>query len=131
MRRCRARRTVDEGQSTELHATFDIRSGGRPAETQEELRHFFDEYGSLIVEPYRQSSFDFGDPAFRDRLQDCFEQASHLRAATGSPHFIFLNKALVGLLNLLTRLEARVDTTESLSLLNESLEGLGCAAVER
>ena len=131
LRLFRARMADDEDQITDLLYTLDILHDGLPAETQEELRHFFDEYGSLIVEPYRQSSFDFGDPAFRDRLQDCFEQASHLRAATGSPHFIFLNKALVGLLNLLTRLEARVDTTESLSLLNESLEGLGCAAVER
>ncbi len=131
LRLFRARMADDEDEITHYLFALDILRDDLSENTQDELRHFFEQYGSLIVEPYRQSSFDFGDPKFQDRLQNCFEQASHLRAATGSPHFIFLNKALVGLLNLLTQLEARVNTTESLSLLNEALENLGCPPVGR
>jgi predicted unusual protein kinase regulating ubiquinone biosynthesis (AarF/ABC1/UbiB family) len=129
LRLYRARMIDDEEEIARLLHALDILHDDLPDDTQDELRQFFDRYGSLIVEPYRQSSFDFGDPDFRERLQGCFEQASQLRAATGSPHFIFLNKALVGLLNLLTQLEARVDTTGSMSLLNNALEDLGCDPV--
>ena len=129
LRLYRARMADDEDEITRLLYALDILQNDLPAETQDELRDFFDRYGSLIVEPYRQSTFDFGDPGFRERLQDSFEAASQLRAATGSPHFIFLNKALVGLLNLLTRLDARVDTMGSVSLLNDSLEAIGTEPV--
>jgi predicted unusual protein kinase regulating ubiquinone biosynthesis (AarF/ABC1/UbiB family) len=129
LRLYRARMADDEDEITRLLFTLDILRDDLPEDTQDELRQFFDRYGSLIVEPYRQSSFDFGDPGFRERMQASFKAASELRAATGSPHFIFLNKALVGLLNLLTQLEARVDTTESVSLLNEALADLGCDPV--
>jgi predicted unusual protein kinase regulating ubiquinone biosynthesis (AarF/ABC1/UbiB family) len=130
LRLYRARMANDEDAITDLLFALDILRDDLPRDTQDDLRRFFDRYGSLIVEPYRQSTFDFGDPGFRERLQDAFEAASRLRAATGSPHFIFLNKALVGLLNLLTRLEARVDTTESMSLLNEALADLGSTPVD-
>jgi predicted unusual protein kinase regulating ubiquinone biosynthesis (AarF/ABC1/UbiB family) len=129
LRLYRARMADDEEEITRLLFALDILHHDLPEDTQDELRRFFDQYGSLIVEPYRQSTFDFGDPAFKERLQDSFKAASELRAATGSPHFIFLNKALVGLLNLLTRLGARVDTTESVKLLNGALEDLGCDPV--
>jgi predicted unusual protein kinase regulating ubiquinone biosynthesis (AarF/ABC1/UbiB family) len=129
LRLYRARMVDDEDEITRLLFTLDILQDDLPEDTQDELRQFFDRYGSLIVEPYRQSTFDFGAPGFRERLRASFKAASELRAATGSPHFIFLNKALVGLLNLLTQLEARVDTTESVSLLNEALEEIGAEPV--
>ena len=131
LRLFRARMADDGDAITRLLHTLDILHDDLPADTRAELRQFFDEYGSLIVDPYRQSSFDFGDPDFRNRLQDCFEQASRLRTAAGSPHFIFLNKALVGILNLLTQLGAQVETTDSLSLLNEALDAMGSAPVRR
>ncbi|PSQ85590.1 MAG: ABC transporter, partial [Bacteroidetes bacterium QH_2_63_10] len=129
LRLYRARMVDDEDEITHLLHALDILREDLPQDTRDELRRFFDQYGSLIVEPYRQSSFDLGDSGFRERLQASFKAASELRAATGSPHFIFLNKALVGLLNLLTQLEARVDTTESVSLLNDSLEAIGAEPV--
>ena len=129
LRLYRARMADEEEAITRLLFTLDILQDDLPEDTQDELRQFFDRYGSLIVEPYRQSTFDFGAPGFRERLRASFKAASELRAATGSPHFIFLNKALVGLLNLLTQLEARVDTTESVSLLNEALEEIGAEPV--
>ena len=129
LRLYRARMMNDEDEIERLLYTLGILREDLPKDTQDKLRRFFDRYGSLIVEPYRQSSFDFGNPDFQARLQASFKAASELRAATGSPHFIFLNKALVGILNLLTQLGATVETAESVSLLNEALADLGCDPV--
>jgi len=129
LRLYRARMANDDDEIDRLLHRLDILHDDLSDEIRDEVRHFFDRYGSLIVEPYRQSEFDFGDPDFRERLHDCFKQASALREVVGSPHFIFLNKALVGLLNLLTQLKPRIDTTKSLALLNEELEALGSPPV--
>lgn len=129
LRLYRARMAHDEDEIDRLLHRLDILHDDLSASMREEIRRFFDRYGSLLVEPYRQKHFDFGAPDFRERLHDCFQEASRLREVVGSPHFIFLNKALVGLLNLLTQLQPRIDTTESLSLLNEKLDALGHSTV--
>jgi predicted unusual protein kinase regulating ubiquinone biosynthesis (AarF/ABC1/UbiB family) len=125
LRLYRARMADDEETITRLLHRLDILHDGLADDVRDEVRQFFDRYGSLLVEPYQQKQFDFGAPDFRERLHDCFQEASRLREVVGSPHFIFLNKALVGLLNLLTQLTPRVDTTDSLALLNDELEALG------
>jgi len=129
LRLYRARMAHDEAQIDHLLHELDILHDGLSASVRDEIRQFFDRYGLLIVEPYREPQFDFGDADFRKRLHECFQQASQLREVAGSPHFIFLNKALVGLLNLLTKLQPTIDTTYSLSLLNDELEAIGTEPV--
>ena len=129
LRLYRARMAHDDAEITRLLHALDILHDGLSPDKTTEIRRFFDRYGSLIVEPYRTPEFDFADPDFRERLHNCFRQASELREVAGSPHFIFLNKALVGLLNLLTKLKPTIDTTHSLSLLNDELEALGADPV--
>jgi hypothetical protein len=129
LRLYRARLADDPDAIDPLLHDLDILHEDLSADERQEIRQFFDRYGSLIVEPYRQSPFDFGDPDFRERLQDCFSRASELRAVVGSPHFIFLNKALVGLLNLLIQLRPRIDTTRSVALLDDELERIGVPPV--
>jgi len=125
LRLYRARLIDDEAAIDRLLRRLDILHEGLSTDTQDKIRDFFDRYGSLLVEPYQQSPFDFGDPAFRERLHECFQEASELREVVGSPHFIFLNKALVGLLNLLTKLEPRIKTKKSRALLDEATPPLG------
>jgi predicted unusual protein kinase regulating ubiquinone biosynthesis (AarF/ABC1/UbiB family) len=129
LRLYRARMAHDDAAIDRLLRSLDIIHDGLSDRTREQIRAFFDRYGSLIVEPYREPTFDFGDPAFRERLHDCFREASDLREVVGSPHFIFLNKALVGLLNLMTQLKPRIDTIRSLQLLNDELDALGVGPV--
>jgi predicted unusual protein kinase regulating ubiquinone biosynthesis (AarF/ABC1/UbiB family) len=124
LRLYRARMEDDEAEIDRLLHRLDILQDDMPDDTRAEVRDFFDRYGSLIVEPYQQPTFDFGDPAFRERLQSCFKDASTLRRAAGSPHFIFLNKALVGLLNLMVQLKPKIDTTGSIERLNSALKGI-------
>ncbi len=125
LRLYRARIADDEAAINQLLHRLDILHSDLSTDVQNEIRDFFDRYGSLLVEPYRRSKFDFGDPDFREHLHECFQQASGLREVVGSPHFIFLNKALVGLLNLLTQLKPRIETDNSRTLLNSEVDALG------
>jgi predicted unusual protein kinase regulating ubiquinone biosynthesis (AarF/ABC1/UbiB family) len=68
----------------------------------------------LVGRPFRQATFDFGDPAY---LQSLYALGDDLmadpdlkkqREPRGSAHFIYLNRTYVGLFALLTELKAVV-----------------------
>jgi predicted unusual protein kinase regulating ubiquinone biosynthesis (AarF/ABC1/UbiB family) len=70
----------------------------------------------LVGRPFRQASFDFGDPTY---MQDLYALGDDLmadpelkkqREPRGSAHFIYLNRTYVGLFALLTELRASVRT---------------------
>jgi predicted unusual protein kinase regulating ubiquinone biosynthesis (AarF/ABC1/UbiB family) len=118
----RARMDEDADAIEPLLHRLDILRDEMSPTTQDLLRDFFDRFGSLIVRPYRQPSFDFGDPAFHEELNACFRDASEFRETTGSPHFIFLNKVLVGLFSLMLKLKPTIDTTHSRDLLHQAID---------
>jgi len=68
----------------------------------------------LLARPFREGTFDFGDPAFLKSIYDLGEEnrrADHLRTMRGqrgSPDTIYVNRAFFGLYSLLGRLRARV-----------------------
>jgi hypothetical protein len=70
----------------------------------------------LVGRPFRQGTFDFGDPAYLqslyalgdDLLQD--KDLRQQREPRGSAHFVYLNRTYVGLFSLLTELGAVVRT---------------------
>ncbi|UYZ60652.1 ABC1 kinase family protein [Hymenobacter latericus] len=71
---------------------------------------------ALVGQPFRQPTFDFGNPAFLESLYalgDNLMQNPELRQEReprGSEHFIYLNRTYVGLYALLTELGALVRT---------------------
>ncbi|SNC65843.1 Predicted unusual protein kinase regulating ubiquinone biosynthesis, AarF/ABC1/UbiB family [Hymenobacter gelipurpurascens] len=72
----------------------------------------------LVGRPFRQTSFDFGDPAYMQSLyalgDDLMQQPElrQQREPRGSEHFIYLNRTYVGLYALLTELRASIRTAE-------------------
>jgi hypothetical protein len=70
----------------------------------------------LVGRPFRQSTFDFGDPAYMQALyalgDDLMQQPElrEQREPRDSEHFIYLNRTYVGLYALLTELRATVCT---------------------
>ncbi|WP_089331755.1 ABC1 kinase family protein [Hymenobacter mucosus] len=70
----------------------------------------------LVGRPFRQATFDFGDPAFLQSLyalgDDLLQQPElrQQREPRGSEHFIYLNRTYVGLYALLTELGAFIRT---------------------
>lgn len=130
LRLYRARMVGDEDAIERFLDALDIlRDDMKPA-VREEMRAFFDRFGTLIVAPYRTDTFDFGADAFHEELKACFRAASGLREATGSPHFIFINKVLVGLFNLLGKLAPVVDTTHSRALLHQAVDDIEARTAE-
>ena len=70
----------------------------------------------LVGRPFRQATFDFGDPAY---MTDLYALGDDLmadpelrkqREPRGSEHFIYLNRTYVGLFALLTELGAAIET---------------------
>ena len=70
----------------------------------------------LVGRPFRQVTFDFGDPAYMAALYALGDdlmadpELRKQREPRGSEHFIYLNRTYVGLFALLTELGAAVDT---------------------
>lgn len=68
----------------------------------------------LLARPFRNGTFDFGDPGFLKAIYDLGEEnrrADHLRTMRGqrgSPDTIYVNRAFFGLYSLLGRIRARV-----------------------
>lgn len=122
LRLFRAQMDHDEAAIEPLLYDLDILQRASSEQKRKEMRAFFDRFSELIVRPYRTDRFDFGRSEFHDELRDCFRAASELREASGSPHFIFINKVLVGLFNLLSKLKPRVDTAYSMDLLNTAVD---------
>ncbi|QNH60885.1 ABC1 kinase family protein [Hymenobacter sediminicola] len=71
----------------------------------------------LVGRPFRQDTFDFGDPAYLQSLyalgDDLMQQPElrQQREPRGSEHFIYLNRTYVGLYALLTELRASIRTS--------------------
>ena len=89
---------------------------------EDEIYDFFARFGELILLPYRSAEYDFGDPDFKKKLNEFFKEASKRVQATGSPHLIYLNKALVGLYALLIQMKPCINTKQSLRLLQSEVE---------
>ena len=70
----------------------------------------------LVGRPFRQATFDFGDPAYMAALYALGDdlmadpELRKQREPRGSEHFIYLNRTYVGLFALLTELKAAIDT---------------------
>jgi predicted unusual protein kinase regulating ubiquinone biosynthesis (AarF/ABC1/UbiB family) len=68
----------------------------------------------LLARPFREGTFDFGDPGFLKAIYDMGEEnrrADYLRTMRGqrgSPDTIYVNRAFFGLYSLLGRIRARV-----------------------
>ncbi|NVO86724.1 AarF/ABC1/UbiB kinase family protein [Hymenobacter sp. P5252] len=70
----------------------------------------------LVGRPFRQATFDFGDPSYMQALyalgDDLMQQPElrQQREPRGSEHFIYLNRTYVGLYALLTELKVSIRT---------------------
>ncbi|WP_035568050.1 ABC1 kinase family protein [Hymenobacter sp. IS2118] len=70
----------------------------------------------LVGRPFRQATFDFGDPAYMKSLYALGDdlmadpELKKQREPRGSAHFIYLNRTYVGLFALLTELRASINT---------------------
>ncbi len=101
-----------------IYENLEILRSTQSDEMQSFLLDVLDEFGRLIALPYRHETFDFSDGTLLEGLQKLVprltgREAIRHREPVGSRHFVFVNRLLMGLLGIMTKLEARVSTTDS------------------
>jgi predicted unusual protein kinase regulating ubiquinone biosynthesis (AarF/ABC1/UbiB family) len=120
----RAHLDRDEARLRELYTRLDILSPTQKPKLRKRLFEFFLEMGELIVSPYRSERFNFGDPAFLGSIRRVGMEAMEFRErqVIGSPHFVFVNRVIFGLLSILSRMQAEVETASSLSTIQATID---------
>ena len=68
------------------------------------------EFGGRFVEPYRNTSFDFGSIDFMEELNSYAREISKFGEPRGSKHFIYTARTHLGLYMILHKMNARVST---------------------
>ncbi|NNE47692.1 MAG: AarF/ABC1/UbiB kinase family protein [Rhodothermales bacterium] len=127
LRLFRARLEDDEETLMRQYRALEILQDGFDAEQEAYLLELIHDFGQIIVTPYRKDSYDFGDSNMLDGFKELLpkvtgREAFKHREPVGSPHFVFVNRLVAGLLSLLTRLEARIDVRKGRELLFSVIE---------
>ena len=122
LRLFRARLDNDEETLIRQYRALDILQDDHDPDQQEYLLSLLADFGQIIVTPYRDDFYDFGTSNMLDGFKELLpkvtgREAFKHREPVGSPHFVFVNRLVAGLLSLLTRLESRVDVRRGRELL--------------
>ncbi len=110
----RARLADDEDALMHQYRALDLIRDYHDDEQRAYLLELLDDFGNVILAPFRHDMYDFGDSQILDGFRELLpkitgREAFRHREPVGSPHFVFVNRLVAGLLSILTRLEARVD----------------------
>lgn len=117
--RAQIREDWDEAKAL-YYETDILNPESQDAQSQERIFDFFKRFGQHLLAPYKSPTFDFSNRPFHDQLGKLFKEASTFNEPIGSPHFIFVNKVLVGLHGVLARLGPTIDTRASLDQLMQA-----------
>jgi predicted unusual protein kinase regulating ubiquinone biosynthesis (AarF/ABC1/UbiB family) len=90
--------------------------------TEARYFNFARNYGMTFAEPYRHEAFDFGDKTYREKIRHFTQDAPIGNEPRGSQHFLYTTRVHLGLYNLLMKLEAQIDTTQSRKILSNMLD---------
>ncbi len=118
----RARLADDEDALLRQYRALDLIRDHHDDDQREYLLELLDDFASVILAPFRHDVYDFGDSQILDGFRELLpkvtgREAFKHREPVGSPHFVFVNRLVAGLLSILTRLEARVDVRRGRGLL--------------
>jgi hypothetical protein len=122
LRMFRARLADDSNELRRAYRALDILRDDHTDEQRAYLIELLEDFGQIIVTPYREDFYDFASSDILDGFRELLpkvtgREAIKHRDPVGSPHFVFVNRLVAGLLSLLTRLEARIDVRKGRELL--------------
>ena len=113
----------DEQAIRSLYRELDItRDQNEDRDKEEAFFRFCKKYGDAFARPYKNDSFDFGDPEFRNTVNSFARQMPVMNEPRGSKHFIYSTRVHLGLYTLLMKLGARVDTRRSREMTQRALD---------
>ncbi len=96
-------------------------------EDREKVQKIFVDLLSLVMKPFQEDYFDFSDEAFFKQIYAYGEELSqdkevrNMGSARGSKHFIYMNRTLFGLFNILHVLKAKKIKTSGFAAIIEEL----------
>jgi predicted unusual protein kinase regulating ubiquinone biosynthesis (AarF/ABC1/UbiB family) len=104
------------------YRALEIMHEGLSDDEREFLSGLLEDLGRIVISPYREDSFDFGEASMLKELQALIpkltgREAFRHRQPVGSPQFVYVNRLLVGFLSILTRLGARIDVRQGRAML--------------
>ena len=80
---------------------------------ERKIERLFRSLAILLGSIYEKSNFDFGDKKFREDLNSLFQKGFEIKEVGGSEQFIFFNRITFGLMSILMKLEAKIETREA------------------
>lgn len=121
----RARMAHDEEDMLAVYERLDILSPDMDTAARAFLLGILDRLGGVIESLYRDDQFNFGDGQLLSRFQEVMPEltgrdAWKHRNPVGSPHFVFVNRLMAGLLSMLTQLGATVDVRHARKCLEQA-----------
>jgi len=91
---------------------------------EEEFFQFCKNYGNTFAQPYMGDEFDFGDPAFKQKINSFAKQPPIMNEPRGDKNFIYSTKVHLGLYSILMKLKAKVDTRRSKEITRDVLRDM-------
>ncbi len=109
----------------EIRALFEkievLKPNSKDDDIEQEYFEFAKNYGMVFAKPYKEEVFDFGDPEYDKMIRHFTKEAPLSNEPRGNRHFIYTTKVHVGLYNILIKLKAQLDTSNSKQILREVL----------
>ena len=97
----------------ELEYMGFIKNGPNQSGKDKKIEKLFRKLAKILGSIYEKSVFDFGNQQFREDLNNLFQNGMEIREVRGSEQFIFFNRIMFGLISILMKLEAKVETSEA------------------
>ena len=97
----------------ELEYMGFIKNGPNQSAKDKKIEKLFRKLAKILGSIYEKSVFDFGNQQFREDLNNLFQNGMEIREVRGSEQFIFFNRITFGLISILMKLEAKVETSEA------------------
>lgn len=104
----------DEQEIRRLYIKLDIikEHPDNPGK-EERFFQYCKNYGDAFAEPYMNDLFDFGDPAFKEKINRFAKELPIMNEPRGDKNFIYSTKVHLGLYSMLMKLKAQIDTRQS------------------
>jgi len=97
----------------ELECLGFIKNVSDLSSKEEKIEKLFSNLAKILGSIYDKPVFDFGNKKFREDLNILLQNAMQIREVRGSEQFIFFNRITFGLMSILMKLEAKIETSEA------------------
>ncbi len=112
----------DEEAIIRLYQKMDIlRKDPGTDDAEKQYFEFCRNYGYTFALPYKEDTFDFGDPVFEEQIKSYTKNAPISNEPRGSKHFIYSTRVHLGLYFLLMKLKAQISTKKSIEIVKRAL----------